>query len=218
MQRLIQTTVASEHSESAISVIFVSNTSSDDVPHSTVVPSYGAVPSTPTVQHRDEVSKPDHIQTLRGLGLTNIIDLPLSSAIDVSWMVNAFFAGDYANTDTDLIAYVLDNNAIIIEQSPPELTSLTSFLQKSTGVAIGAYVGVAAATALGNPLLMFITVPFGMLIVGTAAGVGSALELGLRDRVLTLLKVQAKLAKRTTSTTTQSHHGSGQATPLSGAG
>jgi len=52
---------------------------------------------------------------------------------------------------------------------------------------------------------MFITVPFGMLIVGTAAGVGSALELGLRDRILKLLKVQAKLAKRTTSTATQSH-------------
>ena len=64
-----------------------------------------------------------HIQTLRSLGLQNIIDLPLSAVIDVPWMVNAFFSGDYENTDTDLIAYVLDSSVLVIEQSPAELTS-----------------------------------------------------------------------------------------------
>jgi len=38
-------------------------------------------------------------------------------------MVNAFFSGDYENTDTDLIAYVLDSSVLVIEQSPAELTS-----------------------------------------------------------------------------------------------
>jgi hypothetical protein len=124
LQRLIQTTIANEHSENAISVIFVSNTSSDDVANALVLgPYHGGAEDKPRVQHRDEAPKAGHIQTLRSLGLQNIIDLPLSAVIDVPWMVNAFFSGDYENTDTDLIAYVLDSSVLVIEQSPAELTS-----------------------------------------------------------------------------------------------
>jgi hypothetical protein len=96
--------------------------------------------------------------------------------------------------------HFLNENVILIEQSMPVLTNLASFLQKATGVAIGACVGMTAANTLGNRLLLFVTVPFGILIVGTASGVGSALELGLRDRLLKTLKVKAKSAKRTAKT------------------
>jgi formate-dependent nitrite reductase membrane component NrfD len=57
-------------------------------------------------------------------------------------------------------------------------------------VVIGAYIGMLTASGVEHPMLMFITVPFGMLIAGTAAGIGSALELGLRERVLRLLPME----------------------------
>ena len=189
MQRLIQTTIASDHSECAISAIFVPNQS-------------GEGPS-------------GVFQDFRNAGVQFIIELSFESRenktqdrenelrhidfINEEWMVNTFFEGDYENTDTDLVAFFLNENVILIEQSLslPSLTNLTSFLQKATGVAIGACVGMTAANTLGNRLLLFVTVPFGILIIGTASGVGSALELGLRDRLLKSLKVKAKSAKRT---------------------
>ena len=185
MQRLIQTTIASDHGEGAISAIFVANQSSEE-------------PS-------------GVFQDLRNAGVQFIIELLFEGRenerrhidfINEEWMVNTFFGGDYENTDTDLVASFLNENVILVEQSLslPSLTNLTSFLQKATGVAIGACVGMTAANTLGNRLLLFVTVPFGILIIGTASGVGSALELGLRDRLLKSLKVKAKSAKRTAKT------------------
>jgi hypothetical protein len=185
MQRLIQTTIASDHGEGAISAIFVPNQSSEE-------------PS-------------GVFQDLRNAGVQFIIELLFEGRenerrpidfINEEWMVNTFFGGDYENTDTDLVASFLNENVILVEQSLslPSLTNLTSFLQKATGVAIGACVGMTAADTLGNRLLLFVTVPFGILIIGTASGVGSALELGLRDRLLKSLKVKAKSAKRTAKT------------------
>ena len=185
MQRLIQTTIASDHGEGAISAIFVANQSSEE-------------PS-------------GVFQDLRNAGVQFIIELLFEGRenerrhidfINEEWMVNTFFGGDYENTDTDLVASFFNENVILVEQSLslPSLTNLTSFLQKATGVAIGACVGMTAANTLGNRLLLFVTVPFGILIIGTASGVGSALELGLRDRLLKSLKVKAKSAKRTAKT------------------
>ena len=185
MQRLIQTTIASDHGEGAISAIFVPNQSSEE-------------PS-------------GVFQDLRNAGVQFIIELLFEGReneprhidfINEKWMVNTFFGGDYENTDTDLVASFFNENVILVEQSLslPSLTNLTSFLQKATGVAIGACVGMTAANTLGNRLLLFVTVPFGILIIGTASGVGSALELGLRDRLLKSLKVKAKSAKRTAKT------------------
>jgi hypothetical protein len=181
MQRLIQMTIASDHTESAMSAIFVPN------------------------QRSEETS--GVFQSLRNAGVQLILELQVEGRenephhvgfINEEWIVNTFFDGDYENTDTDLVASFLNENVILIEQSSlPVLTNLASFLQKATGVAIGACVGMAAANTLGNRLLLFVTVPFGILIVGTASGVGSALELGLRNRLLKTLKVKAKSAKRT---------------------
>ena len=187
MQRLIQATIASDHTESAMSTIFVPN------------------------QRSEETS--GVFQGLRNAGVQLILELQFEGGekeprhvgfINEEWIVNTFFDGDYENTDTDLVASFLNENVILIEQSRlPALTNLASFLQKATGVAIGACVGMTAANTLGNRLLLFVTVPFGILIVGTASGVGSALELGLRDRLLKTLKIKAKSAKRTAKTLPQ---------------
>ena len=187
MQRLIQTTIASDHTESAMSAIFVPN------------------------QRSEETS--GVFQSLRNAGVQLIIELQFEGReneprnvgfINEEWIVNTFFDGNYENTDTDLVASFLSENVILIEQARlPALTNLASFLQKATGVAIGACVGMTAANTLGNRLLLFVTVPFGILIVGTALGVGSALELGLRDRLLKTLKIKAKSAKRAAKTLPQ---------------
>ena len=74
---------------------------------------------------------------------------------------------------------------IPMEQSPLDLESLASLVTKASAVGIGAYAGFVIAG--GTPLLL-ITVPTGMIIFGAASGVAKALEEGLRDRVLALLR------------------------------
>jgi hypothetical protein len=106
--------------------------------------------------------------------------------ITPDWFLSTLFTKN--QHDQNLAQFLFKEPVIVIEQSPCALTDLTSFLQKATGVSIGAYMGMTAATSLGNPLLMFITAPLGMLIMGTASGVGAALEQGLRDKVLGWLK------------------------------
>jgi hypothetical protein len=184
MQRLIQVTIASDHTESAMAAIFVPNQRSEETSGIFQGLRNAGVQLIIELQFEGEQKEPRHIEF-----------------INEEWIVNTFFDGDYENTDTDLVASFLNENVILIEQSLlPTLTNLASFLQKATGVAVGACVGMTAANTLGNRLLLFVTVPFGILIVGTASGVGSALELGLRDRLLKTLKIKAKSAKKAAKT------------------
>ncbi len=73
------------------------------------------------------------------------------------------------------------------EQSPLSLDSVASLITKTSGVGLGAYAGFVVGGA--SPLI-FVTVPAGMIIFGAAAGVANALEKGLRDRLLKLIKGQ----------------------------
>jgi hypothetical protein len=85
---------------------------------------------------------------------------------------------------------------IPFQESPLDLHSLAELTVKATGVGIGAYAGFVASG--GTPLVL-ITVPLGMVLVGAAAGLGRALEEGLRKRILSLMGVpdsQNKKAQR----------------------
>lgn len=82
---------------------------------------------------------------------------------------------------------------IPFEQSPLNLESLAGLVTKATGVAMGAYAGFVLSA--GTPLI-FVTVPAGMIIFGAAAGVAKALEEGLRERLLNLLKGGSAKADR----------------------
>jgi hypothetical protein len=180
--RFIQTTIVNEVSEHAISAIFLPKVEAGDLPAS-LRTSFGVqnVIRLPSEQNVSPAVRK------RGLDLHGA-DAPFAY-ITAPWFVSAFFDGD--NTvDSGFIETVLYEESIIMESSPPMLTSLSSMLNHASGVAIGAYVGVQTATAMGNPLLMFMTVPIGMLIIGSAAGVGMALEHGLRDMILKVLNVQ----------------------------
>jgi hypothetical protein len=57
-----------------------------------------------------------------------------------------------------------------------------SLLSKGSGVAIGAYVGFQAAANL-TPLYLYATIPGGIFICCTVAGIAEALQFGLRERL-----------------------------------
>lgn len=84
----------------------------------------------------------------------------------------------------DIIEYIL-NAGIVVEESPPALQTLKSILSKSPGIAIGTYVGMELAGS--NPELMVLTVPFGIIIVGSAIGVSKGLERGLNKKIESFL-------------------------------
>jgi hypothetical protein len=75
------------------------------------------------------------------------------------------------------------------ENSPLGLDSLGALITRSTGVGLGAYAGFVIA---GTSPLLLITVPAGMVLFGAASGVANALEQGLRERVLKLVKGRAR--------------------------
>jgi hypothetical protein len=174
LPRLIQTTIASEISDKAISTVFVRKSKA-----------FG-------LYHR------------RYPGLRGLVDLPISPRqpssecfpyIDGDWLGDFLFQGDLGEANARLLSRLLNREEIVIEHSPPTLTSLAAFLKNASGVAIGAFIGISAG--IGSPMLMFITVPFGMLIVGTASGIGNALEQGLRDKLLEILRLDVKLTADT---------------------
>jgi hypothetical protein len=76
--------------------------------------------------------------------------------------------------------------SVIIENSPPEAIPFSVLLRKASSAVVGTYIGVRMAES--NPVLMLLTVPAGLLVVGSAMGVAKALEKGLNKKVQKLLK------------------------------
>ena len=73
---------------------------------------------------------------------------------------------------------------VIIENSPLSMESLANLVNSATGVGLGAYIGFIIG---GDTTLLLLTVPAGMVICGSAAGISRALEKGLEKRILKLL-------------------------------
>jgi hypothetical protein len=78
---------------------------------------------------------------------------------------------------------LLDEQVIVVEQSPPTITTLAHLLShKSGAVAIGAYLGFQIAT---GPILL-ISVPAGMIVCGAASGIAAGLQQWLGARIARL--------------------------------
>jgi hypothetical protein len=73
---------------------------------------------------------------------------------------------------------LLEEERVIIAQSPPVQVSFRSLARQASGAFIGA---ALAYEALGTapPALLFVTVPFGMIICSAAVGLSRGLEAGL---------------------------------------
>jgi hypothetical protein len=85
-----------------------------------------------------------------------------------------------------LLEYAWNEKVIVIEQSPPVLTTLKDLLLTSNGVAIGGFIGEVAG--IEQPHFLLATVPLGILVVGASVGVAQALQQGLRARILLLIE------------------------------
>src|SRR4051794_37228618 len=121
LARLIQTTIATELFDAMITAVFV-----------------------PDVINPPDSRNFDFLR--RYLGIQQVITLPLDAEFfDPVWFAETFFQSSIA-TSTYLYRHILYSDLIVVEQSPPILTSLFDFLKNASGVAIGAYVGVEAAT------------------------------------------------------------------------
>ncbi len=172
--RIIQTTLIHPLlTEAALSIVFVKL---DETP------AMDDVLAQLDIQKRPgEVSA--HADNLTGMVASWIDKAAFEAAgISVNPLVGGVDVGVYFSS------LLRDTECIVVEQSPPQLLSLTELLKKGTGVSIGAYVGLQVAS---GPLL-FVTVPLGIMIVGVAVGVSDALRIGLYDRLIAFVSGHSK--------------------------
>jgi hypothetical protein len=78
-----------------------------------------------------------------------------------------------------VVDYVLEQQ-IIVERSPAEGIPLIELFKGASIATIGTYVGMQA---IDGHLLLFLTVPAGIIVVGSAAAVAKAIEKGLNKAV-----------------------------------
>lgn len=81
----------------------------------------------------------------------------------------------------DLVKDVL-NQDIVIERSPPSHINFSQAINKSNAaVVIGTYIGSSGSDMHG--LILFASVPAGIIVAGSAIGIASALQNGLSSAV-----------------------------------
>jgi len=73
----------------------------------------------------------------------------------------------------------------VVQNSPPEVANLLKLLAKHPSVLIGTYVGSSIAD--GSLPLLLITVPLGIVVVGSAVGISRGLENGLHKSIEKLI-------------------------------
>jgi hypothetical protein len=84
-----------------------------------------------------------------------------------------------------------EERCIVVERSPPVLSSLKEILLSSNGIAIGGFVGTLAG--LSNPPFLLATVPLGILIVSASIGLSEPLQRSLKHKVTILLEGKADI-------------------------
>ncbi|MEK7994426.1 MAG: hypothetical protein AAB403_11540 [Planctomycetota bacterium] len=72
--------------------------------------------------------------------------------------------------------------SIILEQSPPQAVLFKDILKKTNGkLYVGTFMGIGAS--YDYPALMFVTIPLGIIVVGSAMDVSEAMGAGLNKVV-----------------------------------
>jgi hypothetical protein len=69
---------------------------------------------------------------------------------------------------------------VVIETSPPIAETLAHFLRHATSISLGVLLGMGVTH---DPLIMVITIPAGVILMGAAMGITKGLERGLAKRV-----------------------------------
>lgn len=119
-----------------------------------------------------------NIETLRGY-----VDLFILDADEYEF-------GDTEGSlkNEDVVDYVL-SNTFVIERSPPVHMTLKGMVTSTNlPIWIGTYMGWSVVPE--NSVLLFITVPGGIIIVSSATGLANALSAGLSKSVKKLFRVR----------------------------
>ncbi|WP_156816351.1 hypothetical protein [Oceanibaculum indicum] len=97
-----------------------------------------------------------------------------------------FSRPDRSIKNSDLVDFVI-NEPFVIQRSPPDLLSLKGAITKTNfPVWIGTYMGWSVVP--GDSVLLFISVPGGIIIVSSAVGLANALGSGLSTSVKRLFR------------------------------
>lgn len=95
--------------------------------------------------------------------------------------IGRFIGTQERSSNESIIDYVIDQG-IIIEQSPPKAIKFKDLLKSSnTALLLGAYIGRSMAG--DNPALLILTIPGGIIVVGSALGIADAMADGLNKHV-----------------------------------
>ena len=87
----------------------------------------------------------------------------------------------------ELVQEVLSQK-IVIERSPPTVEVFSELLKKTNSVALGAYIGSTGAVIHG--IMLFVSVPAGIIVVGSAIGIANGLQNGLSSAVGRVFKIK----------------------------
>ncbi len=72
--------------------------------------------------------------------------------------------------------------AVVLEQSPPEAVRFKDLLKRTNApIYVGTFMG--ASLSYDHPALLIITIPVGIIVVGSALGIAEAMAAGLNKRV-----------------------------------
>jgi hypothetical protein len=94
-----------------------------------------------------------------------------------------------AVSDVHFAETVAFEDIVPFERSPLSAENLAKLVTQAGGAGVGAYAGFVAFGA--SPLLL-VMIPAGMILCGAAKGIADALEHGLRDKILHLMKVDRR--------------------------
>jgi hypothetical protein len=89
--------------------------------------------------------------------------------------------------------YLLDTD-IVLEQSPPHWEKLGTLLKDSPGPLIGTFLGYESVPH-GHELLMWVTIPLGIVVISSAVGIGNGLSSGLNRWIEDKFKKTPKKTK-----------------------
>jgi hypothetical protein len=94
------------------------------------------------------------------------------------------------SSNEKLVDWFLEQT-MVIEESPPRAEPIRKLIGAGSVMSIGAMVGYSIAPAT-YPILLFITIPAGMIVIGSAAGIAVGMQHGLHELVKAKFKEWTK--------------------------
>ena len=91
-------------------------------------------------------------------------------------------------------------NSVIVQRSPPADIPFKELVKGAGSASIGTFLGIHALPPEASPLLMFVSVPFGIMVVGTAIGLAKGFENGLQKFITAKFTQASKPPPRTPPT------------------